>query len=109
MSDLFTTIVSSPVARKVGVPQPTRLRRYEPGMPLCDGPVLVAGGGRFADGLAAWLGRVGVATVRTPPEAGERIGAVVLDLSAAVDPAELDQLRVLGAPTVKALARNGRV
>ncbi|MER7070485.1 3-oxoacyl-ACP reductase [Terrabacter sp. NPDC000476] len=33
----------------------------------------------------------------------------MLDLSAATDPAELDQLRVLGAPAVKALARNGRV
>ena len=109
MSDLFTTILGSPVAKRVGVPQPTRLRRYEPGMPLCDGPVLVAGGGHFADGLASWLGGIGVATVRTPPEAGQKIGAVVLDLSAAVDPAELDQLRVLGAPTVKALSRNGRV
>ncbi len=33
----------------------------------------------------------------------------MLDLSAAVDPAELDQLRLLGAPAVKALRRNGRV
>ena len=109
MSDLFTTIVSSPVARKVGVPQPTRLRRYEPGMPLCDGPVLVAGGGRFAEGLTSWLAGVGVTTVSTASDAEDKVGAVVLDLSAAVDPAELDQLRLLGAPAVKALRRNGRV
>jgi 3-oxoacyl-[acyl-carrier protein] reductase len=109
MTDLFTTIVSSPVARKVGVPQPTRLRRYEPGLPLCEGPVLVAGGGRFAEGIAARLAGVGVATVATAADAADRVGAVVLDLSAATDPAELDQLRLLGAPAVKALARNGRV
>ncbi|MEW1953468.1 3-oxoacyl-ACP reductase [Terrabacter sp. NPDC080008] len=109
MSDLFTTIISSPVAKRVGVPQPTRLRRYEPGMPLCEGPVLVAGSGRFADGIASWLDDIGVATVRAQPEAGEKVGAVVLDLSSAADPAELDQLRVVGAPAVKALKRNGRV
>ena len=113
MSDLFTTIISSPVAKKVGVPQPTRLRRYEPGLPLCEAPVLVAGGGRFADGIAAWLGDSGIHA--SAPDASEetassgRIGAVVLDLSAATDPGELDALRALGAPAVKALARNGRV
>jgi len=75
MSDIFTTIVRSPVARKVGVPQPTRLRRYEPGMPLCEGPVLVAGDGRFADGIAAWLGGAGVPAVSTPPGEGDKVGA----------------------------------
>jgi 3-oxoacyl-[acyl-carrier protein] reductase len=109
MSDLFTKLVTSPVAKKAGVPQPTRLRRYEPGLPLCEGPVLVAGGGRFADGIASWLASMGLAAVSTPVDAGEKVGAVVLDLSAAVDPVELDQLRLIGAPAVKALKRNGRV
>jgi 3-oxoacyl-[acyl-carrier protein] reductase len=109
MSDLFTTIVRSPVAQKVGVPQPTRLRRYEPGMPLCEAPVLVAGGGRFTDAIASWLGTVGVATVASAADAPDKVGAVVLDLSAAADPSGLDQLRLLGAPAVKALKRNGRV
>lgn len=109
MTDLFTTIVRSPVAQKVGVPQPTRLRRYEPGMPLCEGPVLVAGAGRFADAIVAWLGAVGVPTVASAADVPDKLGAVVLDLSAATDPADLDDLRVLGAPAVKALKRNGRV
>ena len=109
MSDLFTTIVRSPVAKKVGVPQPTRLRRYEPGAPLCDGPVLVAGGGRFAAAITSWLGAAGISTVASVTDAADRLGAVVLDLSSATDPADLDQLRVLGAPAVKALAHNGRV
>jgi 3-oxoacyl-[acyl-carrier protein] reductase len=112
MSDLFTTVVSSPVARRIGVPQPTRLRRYEPGLPLCDGPVLVAGGGRFAGGLADWLGAAGLPTVSSAEGLGDtstRLGGVVLDLSDATDPADLDALRTVGAPAVKALARNGRV
>jgi 3-oxoacyl-[acyl-carrier protein] reductase len=109
MSDLLTTLISSPVAKKVGVPQPTRLRRYEPGMPLCDGPVVVAGGGRFAEDIAAWLGSLGLVTIAGADDAEGRIGAVVLDLSAATDPSDLDQLRVLGAPAVKALKANGRV
>ncbi len=109
MSDLFTAIIGSPVAKRVGVPQPTPLRRYEPGMPLCEGPVLVAGGGAFADGLTAWLGSLGLATIGHAGDAEGRLGAVVLDLSAATDPSDLDQLRVIGAPAVKALAPNGRV
>ncbi|GAA5034406.1 3-oxoacyl-ACP reductase [Terrabacter aeriphilus] len=112
MADLFSSIVGSQVAKRVGVPQPTRLRRHVPGGPLCEGPVLVAGGGRFAEGIAAWLDGLGIPTVRNVDDqtrTGTTVGAVVLDLSAATDPSELDQLRVLGAPAVKALARNGRV
>jgi 3-oxoacyl-[acyl-carrier protein] reductase len=111
VSDLFTTLISSPVARKVGVPQPTTLRRYEPGLPLCEGPVLVTGGGRFAAGIGDWLGSCGTAVVESVDglAEGARVGAVVLDLSAATDPEQLAALRVLGAPAVKRLARNGRV
>ncbi len=111
MPDLFTTLISSPVAKKVGVPQPTPLRRYEPGLPLCEGPVLVAGGGRFGTALAEWLGSLGIATVESADAVAEgtRLGAVVLDLSAATHPDELAALRVVGAPAVKRLARNGRV
>ena len=111
MPDLFTTLISSPVAKKVGVPQPTRLRRYEPGLPLCEGPVLVAGGGRFGTALAEWLGSLGIATVGSADAVAEgtRLGAVVLDLSGATHPDELAALRVVGAPAVKRLARNGRV
>src|SRR4051794_35809195 len=109
MSDLFTTLVRSPLAKRAGVPQPTRLRRYEPGAPLCDGPVLVAGEGRFAGGVASWLTALGIATGASLSGDEEKLGAVVLDLSGAVEPAELDQLKALGAPAVKALRRNGRV
>jgi 3-oxoacyl-[acyl-carrier protein] reductase len=53
MSDRITQVIESPpgrfIARQLGVPTPTPLRRYEPGQPVLDGPVLVGGpaGGRL--------------------------------------------------------------
>ena len=109
MPDLFTSLVRSPVAKRVGVPQPARLRRYEPGGPLCDSPVLVAGGGRFEDGLRRSLRDLGLAVTDDGEQTAGRIGAVVVDLSSATDPGELDSLRTIAGPAVKRLARNGRV
>lgn len=109
MTDLFTTLVSSPVAKKVGVPQPTTLRRYHPEAVLCAGPVLVAGGGRFEAGLTGWLAARQIATVAQADATSDRLGAVVIDLSTMTDPSELDRLRVIVAPAVKRLAKNGRV
>ncbi len=109
MADLFTTLITSPVAKRVGVPQPTRLRRYTPGDTLVEGPVLVSGGGRFAKDLAERFERLGLRTVDAVEEDGDRLGAIVLDLSAALDPSELAALHNVGAPAVKRLAKNGRV
>ena len=118
MPDLFSTIIGSPVARRVGVPQPARLRRFDPELPLCDSPVLVAGNGHYAAGVVAWLDSRGITTLRELPSAatvsdgsGERLrlGGFVLDLSEAPDPGDLDALRGIGAPALKSLARNARV
>ena len=109
MSDFFSQVITSPLAKRAGVPQPTRLRRYEPGAPLCEGPVLVAGGGRFEQGLREHLSGTGLAVVAGAGEAGDRVGAVVLDLSEAGDPVDLDIVRSLGGPAVKQLRKNGRV
>ncbi|HEU5144886.1 MAG TPA: 3-oxoacyl-ACP reductase [Dermatophilaceae bacterium] len=109
MSDFFSQVISSPLAKRAGVPQPTRLRRYEPGAPLCEGPVLVAGGGRFEQALRDHLAGTGLGVVASGGEAGDRVGAVVLDLSAAADPVELDLVRTVGGPAVKQLRKNGRV
>ncbi|WP_404387046.1 3-oxoacyl-ACP reductase [Humibacillus xanthopallidus] len=118
MPDLFSTIIGSPVARRVGVPQPTRLRRFDPELPLCDSPVLVAGNGHYAASLVDWLDSHGITTLRELPSAATasdgsaepaRLGGFVLDLSEARDPGDLDVLRVIGAPALKSLARNARV
>jgi 3-oxoacyl-[acyl-carrier protein] reductase len=109
MSDFFSQVITSPLAKRAGVPQPTRLRRYEPGAPLCEGPVLVAGGGRFEQRLHEHLVATGLGVVTSAEEGADRIGAVVLDLSEATDPVELDVVRSLGGPAVKQLRKNGRV
>lgn len=109
MADLFTTIMTSSAAKKVGVPQPTRLRRYRPGDPLVEGPVLVAGGGRCAKVLAGRLEDAGVRVVSEADEATDRLGGVILDLSDALDPTALALLQFVGGPAVKKLATNGRV
>jgi 3-oxoacyl-[acyl-carrier protein] reductase len=108
MPDLFTTIITSPVAKKAGVPQPTRLRRYEPGGPLCDGPVLVAGSGPYVAELRQWVGAAGLALAETNDAGTDKVGAVVVDLTDATEPGQLELLRTL-APAVKRLRTNGRV
>jgi 3-oxoacyl-[acyl-carrier protein] reductase len=108
MTDLFTTIITSPLAKKAGVPQPTRLRRYEPGAPLCDGPVLVAGTGPYGAQLREWVGAAGLALTEVSDAGIEKIGAVIIDVSDATEPGQLDVLRTLG-PAVKRLRANGRV
>ena len=76
-----------------GVPSPTQLRRYAPGQPLVEGPVLVSpsrrvgegrGGGRVHQAVCEVLKRAGIPSplagegkcsrlhcVRPPPHAGE--------------------------------------
>jgi 3-oxoacyl-[acyl-carrier protein] reductase len=108
MADLFTTIITSPVAKKAGVPQPTRLRRYEPGAPLCDGPVVVAGTGPYGAALREWVAAAGLALTDVSDAGTEKVGAVVVDVSDASEPGQLDFLRTLG-PVVKRLRPNGRV
>jgi len=109
MADLFTTVITSPLAKRAGVPQPTKLRRYTPGDPVVEGPVLVAGGGRFEKSLRGRLEQEGAEVVGAVEDTEDRLGALILDLSAALDPTELAQLRIIGAPAVKRLARNARV
>jgi 3-oxoacyl-[acyl-carrier protein] reductase len=108
MADLFTTIITSPVAKKAGVPQPTKLRRYEPGEPLCDGPVVVAGPGPYGAQLREWVAAAGLALTEVSDAGTEKVGAVVVDVSDATEPGQLDVLPTLG-PVVKRLRSNGRV
>src|SRR3954454_9086343 len=45
------------ISKRLGLPQPVHLRRYEPGQPLLDGPALVgaAPGGRLLKSIAKVL------------------------------------------------------
>ena len=114
MADTYTQLVNSPVGRqlavRLGLPRPTTLRRYAPGDPLVVGSVLVAGPGgaplaaRVRERLSAE--RI---DVLSDADGSQRLGAVVADLSAVTDPAELDVVRTLVGPALKRLAPSGRV
>lgn len=113
-SDGYTSFVNSGLGKKLasslGLPQPVPLRRYAPGRPLVDGPVLVGGHGdtpavtALRDGLTG----AGATLVAEVPE-GTRLGGVVVDLTAAETPADLESLRAILAPALKRLGRCARV
>ncbi|MFG2224337.1 3-oxoacyl-ACP reductase [Streptomyces sp. NPDC048644] len=99
------------LARRVGLPQPVPLRRWEPGRTALDGPVLRLTAGTSAANPAAVLARTGL-TVHTSPKTGAadaRYAGVVLDATG-VD--GLDGLRAVhGAlhPAMRALADDARL
>ena len=113
-ADAYTSFVSGGLGQRLastlGLPQPVPLRRYTPGAPLLEGPVLAGGHGdtpalaALRDGLA----EDGVDLLDTVPEEG-RLGGVVVDLSAAEGPEDLDALRATLAPARKRLRRCARV
>ncbi|HEV7173521.1 3-oxoacyl-ACP reductase [Pedococcus sp.] len=114
MAGTYAGLVSSPLGKKLavqlGLPRPAQLRRYAVGAPLVDGPVLVGGLGEAPVGsrVRALLAAEAIDTV-AEVTAGERVGAVVADLTAISTLDELDVLRTLVAPAVKGLKPSGRV
>ncbi|MFQ6170688.1 3-oxoacyl-ACP reductase [Oryzobacter sp. R7] len=113
-TDGYTAFVSSTAGRKIattlGLPQPVALRRHVAGRPLADGPVLVGGHAdtpaltALRDGLTA----AGADVVEEVP-AEQRLGGVVVDLTAADGPTDLESLRATLAPALKRLGRCARV
>src|SRR4051794_5509800 len=113
MSDRYLTLVNSQlgsaVASRVGLPQPSVLRRYSAGDPLLPGPALVGStAGAAPTTLATILTKAGVEALDVLP-AGERIAAAVVDARSVSTPSDLGALREFLAPAVKALLPSGRV
>ncbi len=114
MTDTYAQLVNSPVgarvARQLGLPRPTRLRRYAVGSPLVPGPVVVGGHGDapLIGRIRSLLQAAGLETLETGvPES--TIAAVVADLSTVDNPADLESLRAIVAPALKQLSPSGRV
>jgi 3-oxoacyl-[acyl-carrier protein] reductase len=136
VSDRYSQIVNSfpgkLVAGRVGLPQPTKLDRHEPGAPVVAGRVLLgaAPGGRLGEALASVLAGAGATASTTTepslrdaaaaagldaalfnPETGgdQRFKALVLDATGIKDSTELVELQRFFHPTVRRLERAGRV
>ena len=82
MGDTYLNLVNSgitkEIAKKLGLPRPSVLRRFDPSKPLVPGPVLVLGKGETADELSQLLLRPGDGVVvgqRSYPGADQAFAA----------------------------------
>jgi 3-oxoacyl-[acyl-carrier protein] reductase len=95
------------VAKKLGLPQPAVLRRYEPGGPLITGPILVQGDTAGADSLAAALLSWDL-DVRRHAVPREKLGAIILVLDEVEQPEDLGKPILSAAASLRDLAPGGR-
>lgn len=125
MTDTYLNLVNSGVtakiAKQLGLPRPSPLRRFRAGDPLLTGPVLVLGpadAGKDADEIAQALLDWDVDVRRDPgPWAAaasdgtraDRVAAVVLVLTEVTHPDDLTTPVLAAAPVLKSLAPGGRV
>ncbi|MGA5307456.1 3-oxoacyl-ACP reductase [Micromonospora taraxaci] len=116
MTDRYASFVQSAagrtVVRRLGLPDPPRLRRHHLGDPLLPGPALLgaATGGRLAEPVGTILTTAGV-EVRDAAGAGpqDRFGALVYDASGISDSTQLRQLYDFFHPHARAVLPSGRV
>jgi 3-oxoacyl-[acyl-carrier protein] reductase len=86
MGDTYANLVNTPVgrvlAKRIGLPAPPRLQRYEPGSPPIDGPVLLGGapGGTLVTSTAGVLASIQAEThTALEPSLREAAAAAGLD------------------------------
>ncbi|HET9144300.1 3-oxoacyl-ACP reductase [Actinophytocola sp.] len=101
-----TTSVGRTIVRRLGLPDPTPLRRHRPGEPPLPGPARLgaAPGGRLLDAVSAALKSAGVDLGTEPAP-----GALVFDATGITDPAGLRELHTFFKPELRSLAGCGRV
>ena len=110
MADRYAQLVNTPVgkliAKRTPLPTPVPLERYRPGTPVIEGSVLVGGapGGRLGDSIAAVLADTGAELSDAAPHK-----ALVFDATGIADSAQLAELHAFFHPTMRQVARCGRV
>jgi 3-oxoacyl-[acyl-carrier protein] reductase len=114
MSDRYQSFaLSGPggfLSKQLGLPQPPRLRRYEPGQPVLDGPALVGGaaGGRLGEALDDVMVSIGAEVLEDVPD-DRRLGAIVYDATGIESSERLHALYEFFHPVIRKLKSNGRV
>jgi len=119
MADRYASFAHSAPGRalvkRLGLPEPPRLRRHQPGDPLVPGPVLVgaAPGGRLTDPVRKILAGAGVELRDpvTPAATGPPPlnAALIFDATGIKDTTRLRELYDFFQPQARALYRSGRV
>ncbi|HWS32144.1 MAG TPA: 3-oxoacyl-ACP reductase [Actinoplanes sp.] len=114
MADRYANFANSGLGRtmvkRLGLPDPPRLRRHTAGDPLTTAPVLLgaAPGGRLAEPVGKLLTEAGVEVHDQLPD-GVRVGALVLDATGIVDTTGLRALYDFFHPYARSLVTSGRV
>ncbi|WHT19345.1 3-oxoacyl-ACP reductase [Crossiella sp. CA-258035] len=117
MTDRYQKLARSSVGRmlvkRLGLPNPAPLRRYQPGQPVVDGPVLFGSApkGRLGDAVLGVLKSV-EATVLTSAAEGDpeqRYAALVFDATGIERSEDLRELYRFFHPVIRQLDSNGRV
>src|SRR3954451_18960056 len=109
MGDRYASFANSGVGRgvvkRLGLPDPPRLRRYQVGDPLTNGPVLLgaAPGGRLAEVVAKLV------DTTTAFDEQTRYGALVFDATGITDSTGLRALYDYFHPAARSLRGSGRV
>lgn len=95
------------LTRRLGLPQPAPLRRWSPGAPTLDGPLLhlTAGDSAATEELGALLAATGLEVTGS----AERPAGIVLDATAVNTPGKLAGVHAALHPVVRSLAPGGRV
>ncbi|MEU8816553.1 3-oxoacyl-ACP reductase [Actinoplanes sp. NPDC048796] len=112
MGDRYASFANSgpgrTLVKRLGLPDPPRLRRYRAGDPIAAGPVLLGGapGGRLGEEIRKVLS--GTGTEVLDAAAGPH-GALVFDATGITSTAALSELFDFFHPNARSLARSGRV
>jgi 3-oxoacyl-[acyl-carrier protein] reductase len=106
-----TTGVGKALVKRLGLPNPTPLRRHRPGEPPLPGPALLgaAPGGRLLEQVGAVLKAAGAEVLTDPPPAGPTYGALVFDATGITSPEGLRALYDFFHPVIRSVAGSGRV
>ncbi|HEX6149576.1 SDR family NAD(P)-dependent oxidoreductase, partial [Nocardioides sp.] len=112
MTDRYQSLVRTPagqlLVKNLGLPNPTPLKRYEPGSPLVEGTVVLGGSGRLAGSLPAVLDQLGIAST-TDPDASQKYAGLVFDATDLTEPGRLGALRDFFTPLLRSLQTCPRV
>lgn len=117
MSDWYQQLTSSTIGKQLtgllGLPAPVPLRRYRPGAPLVDGPVLLGGadGAIARDAIRALLDdhKIDVRADTTSRDGDERFSAVIYDATGIRDSAGLTAMYAFFHTAVRAMGRCARM
>lgn len=112
MRDSYTEFANTGLGRKLtkslGLPQPAKLRRYRPGAPLIEGPVVVVGDSEASDRIAEVMLGWDL-DVRRHLESREKAAAVVAAFDTTSSPEQLSSEVLAVGRLLKQLKSSARV